>query len=178
MSQTSILPGTEKPDLETVPSFFRNYVEQAEGEHFFDSLEIALDRTYKLAKTLPENGGLLKYAEDKWTINEILQHIIDTERILSYRALRFARQDSTPLLSFDHNGFVPASKANRRRTDLILKELTAVRMSTIAMFVSFSEEMLLSKGVASDVELSVQTLGWIIAGHNTHHLRVILDRYF
>jgi hypothetical protein len=177
MNEKNIPPGAQRPDLNTVPEFYRGYVDKAESDSLFDAMEIALDRTMKLVKTLPENGGLLKYADDKWTINEVLQHIIDSERIFAYRALRFARADATELPGFDHDAYVPASKSNRRRTDLLLKELIAVRMSSIALFVSFTEEMLVARGVANGQTIDVRTIGWVIAGHNTHHLRVIQERY-
>ncbi len=177
MKEKVIHPGSERPALETVPEWYRSYVEIAEGDTLFDALEIALDRTLKLGKAFSENAGLLKYAPNKWTINELIQHLIDAERIFCYRALRFARNDSTDLTGFDHDAFVPASMANRRRTDLLLKELIAVRMSTISLFVSFTEAMLLSAGSANGCRISVQALGWIIAGHNTHHMRVIEERY-
>lgn len=177
MSDSKILPGSEMPNMDIVPGYYKGYVEQAEGPHLYDALEIALDRTMKLVKELPENGGMLKYAEDKWTINELLQHLIDSERVFCYRALRFARKDRTDLPGFDHDAYVPASMANRRRTDLLMKELVAVRMSTIELFVSFTEEMLRSTGTANGMDMNVQTIGWVIAGHNNHHLRIIQERY-
>lgn len=178
MSEKKILPGSERPDTSALPDYLTNYIDQAEGGNLYDALEIALDRTLKMAKAWPENAGLLKYADNKWTINELLQHMIDAERVFCYRALRFARNDKTDLSGYDHDTYVPESKANRRRTDLLLKELIAVRMSTIALFVSFTEEMLRRIGTANGSQISVQALAWVIAGHNAHHLRIIQERYF
>ncbi|MFD2568014.1 DinB family protein [Pseudotenacibaculum haliotis] len=127
--------------------------------------------------TLPEDKELYRYAEGKWTIKELLQHAIDTERIFNYRALRFARNDKTSLQGFEQDDYNDVSNANDRNFKEILSEFNAVRMSTILMYQSFSEEALTRIGTASGSPMSVRALGYLSAGHVNHHLRVFQERY-
>jgi len=119
----------------------------------------------------------LSYAPGKWTIKEVLGHLIDTERVFSYRALRIARKDQTPLSGFDHNSFVDHSEANDRSIADLKAEYLAQRQSTILLFKSMTEEMALSVGVASENQISVRALGYIQVGHELHHLDIIKSRY-
>ena len=118
-----------------------------------------------------------RYADGKWTIKDIIQHIIDAERIFAYRALRFARSDTTALPSFDENTYVEEAQANKRSIQDLLTELLIVRQATLALFKTFSEEQLLKKGTASNNPMSVRALGFVIIGHQNHHQRVFLERY-
>jgi uncharacterized damage-inducible protein DinB len=118
-----------------------------------------------------------RYAEGKWTIKDILQHLIDTERIFAYRALRFSRNDLTPLSSFDENEYVIEAKANRRSIQELLTELAVVRQATLSLFKTFSEEELLRIGTASSKPISVRALGFVIIGHQNHHQRFFEERY-
>ena len=118
-----------------------------------------------------------RYAEGKWTIKEIIQHIIDTERILAYRALRISRNDSTPLPGFDENNYANNTAANTRSLQDLLTELSAVRHSNLLLFKSFSKEQLLSRGIASDQPISVRAIGFMLIGHQKHHQKVFAERY-
>jgi uncharacterized damage-inducible protein DinB len=118
-----------------------------------------------------------RYAEGKWTIKEIIQHIIDTERIFSYRALRISRNDKTPLPGFEENDYVDNTDANKRGLQELLTELSAVRHATLLLFKSFSEEQLARIGIASENEISVRAIGFIIIGHQKHHQKVFEERY-
>ena len=117
------------------------------------------------------------YAEGKWTIKEIIQYIIDTERILSNRALWFSRKDSTPLAGFNENEYVMHSNAKNRNLQDLLSELSSVRQATLALYKSFSQEQLKGIGTASDQEISVRALGFVIIGHQKHHQKVFQERY-
>lgn len=117
------------------------------------------------------------YQPGKWTIRDIFQHIADCERIMSYRALRFARQDSTPLPSFDEVAYADNAGAGNRSFDAIIAELKAIRLSTHYLFDSFSAEMLSQKGHCFGQDVSVLALGFIICGHQQHHLNIIRERY-
>jgi uncharacterized damage-inducible protein DinB len=117
------------------------------------------------------------YAEGKWTLAEVLLHIIDAERVFQYRALRFARNDKTPLPGFDQDVYVPHSNASKRTIEDIKEEYMAVRQSTILLFNSFDDEALQRLGVSSGSPLSVRATGFIISGHQAHHLKIIRERY-
>lgn len=128
-------------------------------------------------QSIPEEKHEYRYAEAKWTIKEVVQHIIDTERIFSYRALCIARQDTTSFPGYDQDAYVPPSKANERTFQSLVNEYQAVRLATSILFDSFSKEMLLEVGTASNSPVSVRALGLILIGHEIHHCEVIRERY-
>lgn len=117
------------------------------------------------------------YAQGKWTIAEVLIHLMDTERIFQYRALRFARNDKTELQGFDQDSYVPESQAPNRSRNDILEEFIAIRKSSIALFASLNDEMLLRSGLASGAKMSVRALGFVICGHQVHHFNILQERY-
>jgi hypothetical protein len=118
-----------------------------------------------------------RYAEGKWTIKEIIQHIIDTERIFAYRALRISRNDQTPLPGFDENDFANNTAAQTRGLQDLLTEFSAVRHSNLLLFKSFSDEQLLQVGIASEHSISVRAIGFILIGHQKYHQKVFEERY-
>jgi hypothetical protein len=118
-----------------------------------------------------------RYAEGKWTIKDIIQHLIDAERVFSYRAMRISRNDKTPLPGFEENDYVENTNANGRSIQDLLTELSAVRQSTLLLFKSFSEEQFGRIGVASNADVSVRAIGFIIIGHQKHHQKVFQERY-
>jgi len=128
-------------------------------------------------KSIPEDKLYYRYDEGKWTIKEILVHIIDDERIYAYRALRFARKDSTELAGFDQENYAVNSGANKRSIESILHEFETVRKATISLFESFTDEALTSSGIANGNKVSVRALGYHIAGHEKHHVNIIRERY-
>jgi len=118
-----------------------------------------------------------RYAEGKWTIKDIIQHIIDTERIFGYRALRISRNDQTPLPGFEENDYVKNTNANSRSVQELLSEFSAVRHSTLYLFKSFSKEQLTRMGTASNHPISVRAIGFLNIGHLIHHQKVFEERY-
>jgi hypothetical protein len=118
-----------------------------------------------------------RYADGKWTIKEIIQHIIDTERIFAYRALRISRNDQTPLPGFDENDFANNTTAQTRGLQDLLTEFSAVRHSNLLLFKSFSDEQLLRVGIASEHSISVRAIGFILIGHQKYHQKVFEERY-
>lgn len=118
-----------------------------------------------------------RYAPGKWTLAESLVHVTDTERVFSYRLLRIARGDRTPLPGFEQDEWVPQSRAGNRSLSDILSELLAVRAATVALVRSLDEEAVAQRGVSSGVEVSARALVWMIAGHAQHHLELTRDRY-
>jgi hypothetical protein len=130
-----------------------------------------------LVHSLSQDSLATPCAEGEWTVKEILVHVVDTERVLAYRALRFARNDPSPQPGFDHNTYVPNSGANARSIDSILDEYGAVRQATLALFNSLEDEAWLRLGTASNNPLSVRAAAYFVAGHELHHLQSIQENY-
>lgn len=128
-------------------------------------------------QSIPADKWDYAYAEGKWTIKEVVQHITDAERIFAYRALRIARKDETPLPGFDENTYAPASEAGRRTFADLIEELLAVRTATELLFKSFTGNMLAGRGTASNQPVTANALGFITAGHFTHHKNILQERY-
>ena len=128
-------------------------------------------------QSLPSDKLTYRYAENKWTIKEILVHIMDDERIYGYRALRIARNDKTPLPGFEQEDYVPFSRANKRSLASIFREYKTIRNATLSLFASFNKEDLLRIGIANDHPVSTRALAYHIAGHELHHLNIIKERY-
>lgn len=164
-------------NLETIPSFYKNYVKQVETTDMLTALRLSGYRTLELVHSIPEKKADYRYAEGKWTIRELLCHMMDAERIFAYRALTFARNDKTPLPGFEENDYAPQANASGRSLKKIADEMLHLRTSTIDLFESFTEEMLHRKGTANKNEMSVHALGFIIPGHETHHRNVLKERY-
>jgi uncharacterized damage-inducible protein DinB len=158
-------------------SYYQSYLSKTNDVTLKDGLLNNSEAILIFLNNIPEDKHEYRYAEGKWTIKEMLLHIIDTERIFSYRALRIARQDTTPMPGYNQDAYVPPSKANERTFQSLINEYQAVRQSTIMLFNSFSEEMLLQIGTASDFPISVRALGFILIGHENHHSEIIRERY-
>jgi uncharacterized damage-inducible protein DinB len=159
-------------------SFYGTYIGQvSEGYTLIEELEISVHRLIKFVQNIPMDKFDYRYEEGKWTIKDILQHIIDAERIFAYRALRFARNDKTALASFEENDYAVEANGNKRSIQDLLTELAVVRQSTLSLFKSFSNEELLRNGIASNNPMSVRALGFVIIGHQNHHQRVFEERY-
>ena len=130
-----------------------------------------------VVKSIPEEKHNYAYAEGKWTVKEVVQHIIDAERVFSYRALRFARKDSTALPGFNENVFAANAKVDKRSWEDLLDELSVVRKSTELLFASFDQDQLEAEGISNNHSIYVLGIGFICAGHCLHHQKVIEERY-
>ena len=158
--------------------YFKYYIGLTEGnDDVIKSLEDAHQRTNELLDLTTEEQGNYRYAEGKWTIKELLVHLIDMERIFCNRALRISRNDKTDLPGYDHDEYVKYSDANDRSLCDICKEYNLVRQGTIALFNSFNAEQLKRDGTANNNQLTVLSIGFIIAGHETHHVNVLEGKY-
>lgn len=166
-----------RPDLNRVPEWYHRYINQVEENNPQEALRQQASSFSQFLETLAEEKRDYRYAEDKWTIKEILQHIIDAERIFSYRALCFARKDATPLPGFEENSYAANSKAAARNWNEMVSEFKVVRQSTEILFGSFDNEQLETSGIASGKPVYVLAIGFIIAGHINHHMAVIKERY-
>lgn len=164
-------------ELETVPAPFLNYVEYTRSMNMMDALSDASARMQEFLKTVPEEKGTYRYAEGKWSVKEVLGHLMDAERIFAYRALRFARNDNTVLHGFEENDYVPESNAHARTILELASEMIRLRATTIDLFASFSPEMLERRGKANKNETQVKALAYIVGGHELHHLSIYKERY-
>ena len=131
----------------------------------------------EIIDTLPPEKKDFAYAPAKWTVKELLCHIIDAERIFVYRALCFSRNDKTNLPAFDENAYVPELNASLRTIQSIRQEINNLRASTIDFFASCNEEMLGRSGTANNTRISVRALGYVVSGHAAHHLSILKQRY-
>jgi len=157
--------------------YYSQYIKQSGNSNLLDVLKESAQALNNLFETISDEKMNYKYADDKWTIKDILLHIIDAERVFAYRALRFARADKTNLPGFEHNDYVVVANANGRSKASLLNEYNAQRESTIQLFSNFTDDMLLQIGVASGNPMSVRALGFVTAGHETHHCNIIKERY-
>jgi uncharacterized damage-inducible protein DinB len=164
-------------NLETIPTFYKNYVKQVDQTDMLTAMRLSGYRTLELVHSIPEKKMDYRYADGKWSIRELLCHMIDAERIFAYRALRFARNDKTNLPGWEENDYAPQANASNRSLKKIADEMQHLRISTIDMFEGFTEEMLTRKGTANNNEMSVVALGFIIPGHETHHRNILKERY-
>jgi uncharacterized damage-inducible protein DinB len=157
--------------------YYKTYIEALGEVTLMDTLRKQLKNYPQFIGSIPQEKLTYKYAEGKWTVAEVLVHVLDTERIFQYRALRFARKDVTPLPGFNQDDFVPNSGANSRSIDSLIAEYKAIRESTITLFETFDETTLKRKGVASNSPMSVRAMGFIMCGHQKHHRNIIRERY-
>ncbi len=166
-----------RPDIDKVPAFYQGYVEHVKDMDMLDALRHAAKVVQQTVPYIPEDDGGLRYAEGKWTIKEVINHMMDTERVFVYRALRFARKDQTPLHPFEENDYAPEANAHGRDIQQLAREMKRLRETTIDFFTSLTPEMLEREGTASGKTLSVKNLAYIIAGHDIHHVKVLRERY-
>lgn len=166
-----------KSDISVMPQFFDRYINLVGNIDLIDALSQATSFDRLLPADAMEALGDLRYAPGKWTVRDILQHIIDTERIMAYRALRFARNDQTSLPGFDEQLFGQTADATRRNLVDLYEEYTLNRQSTIALFRSFDEDMLVRSGICFNQTISALALGFVLVGHPIHHVNIIQERY-
>ncbi len=168
----------DKSALQLAPSYFDTYIAQAPDLPIRQGLKSNGLPLIEYHRDTWSQMGSYRYAPGKWTINEIIQHIIDTERVFSYRALRIARGDATPMPGFDQDVFNEYVAANDRRIADLLKELIVVRQSTIWLYDSISDDALLRQGTASGLTMNPLALGFMIIGHLIHHIGILEERYY
>ena len=161
-----------------MPEYFGRYINQVEDVELIEAFENSLKQIDDLDIEKLNRIGNKVYAADKWTINSIIQHITDWERILSYRALVFARQAGITPQGMDEQILADNSNADSRNIAEVVEELRLARLSTKSMFESFDEEILLNKGIVWKDEMSVLAMGFNIIGHQVHHFKIIEERYF
>lgn len=168
----------KRPEASEYAEYYGKYVAKVPGTDVLGTLETERMHMSQLFSGRLERDGNFRYAPGKWTIKEVLGHITDTERIFTYRALRIARCDQTPLASFEQDDFVKNGGFATRTLADLAQEFDAVRGAGIALFRSFNDAAWSRRGVASEKEVTVRAMGFITAGHQIHHRLILEEHYF
>lgn len=168
---------TSRPDPSEYAPYYGGYIAHVPTGDVVGTLSTQHDRTLDLLRGLSEDQGGTRYAPGKWSIRESVGHLMDTERIFAYRALRFSRADETALASFDENAYVANASFESRTLAGLCAEFEAVRRATVLLFASFDSDEWMRQGVASNNVMSVRALAWVTAGHELHHMDILRTRY-
>ena len=167
----------KKDQINPMPEYFDRYINKTDDVTLEEVFEISLRELENLPMSDYFALGERVYEEGKWTLNDIFQHLLDTERVFTYRALAFARNESDKVFSYDEDVYAKHADANRRSLGDIISELKLVRRSFIALYKSFTPEMLLRKGKGFKGEYSVLSIGFMMPGHQRWHMDVIKEKY-
>ncbi|MCE7059673.1 DinB family protein [Dyadobacter sp. CY343] len=168
----------KRSNIQPMPPFFDRYINIIEDIDLFDAFEKHTPSTVYVEIAKLEAMGDRVYAPGKWTMKDILQHVVDNERIMAYRALRFSRGDKTPLAGYEEELLAANTLAETRSIGDLMEEFEQVRTATIPLFRNMSESMLMSAGTADGKQITPLALGFVILGHPVHHMNVIRERYF
>lgn len=157
--------------------FYSTYVNLVPEEQLIPLLQSTIQELHDELESIPVDKADHAYATGKWTVKELLQHLIDTERVFSYRAMAFARGESQSLPGFDENAYAANASVTNKHFNELKEELMLLRRSVYLMYKGFTEEALANRGLANNNPVTVHALGYIIVGHVRHHLRILKDRY-
>lgn len=166
-----------RPQSAEFPSYFARYVSQVATDSVAEAIQRYAAVLNDFYTSLPEDKANYRYAEGKWTIKELLQHVIDAERIFAYRILCISRKDKTPLASFDEDSYAQHAQADKRSFASLKEEFVAVRRSSDLLLTSLSQEQLAEQGTASNLSVTANAIGFILFGHLLHHKAVLEERY-
>lgn len=166
-----------RPEHEEATSYFFRYIDQVEGNDALSALQQQYFTALNFYKDLPSEKWDYRYEEGKWSIKQLLLHVLDAERIFAYRALRIARGDKTPMAGFNENNYADISGADQRSALSLIEEYKTVRLATYSLFENLPKDQLNNLGMANDASVSCRALAWMIAGHEKHHLTIIRERY-
>jgi uncharacterized damage-inducible protein DinB len=166
-----------KPALTEHAPEFSNFVALVGEGDIIQTLERQIENSLSLLRTIPSDKANFRYAPEKWSVKELLGHLIDSERIFSYRALRFARNDQTPLPGYEQNDYVRNADFDNRDLGEMAEEFATVRRATVQLFRPLNETEWMRRGKANENDVSVRALAYIIAGHELHHMEVLRTRY-
>lgn len=153
------------------------YITESSESDLVSALTNSMQLTLEIFKNIAADKETFRYAEGKWNFREMLGHLIDAERIFAYRALRFARLDPTPLPPFEEDDYAEASDADMKSLSILIEEYKLIRKSTLLLYHSLTDMMLDFPGTASDKKVTARGIGFMIAGHNYHHCKILQERY-
>lgn len=165
-----------RPDQSEFAPFYAGYVGKVPGSGPEPLMMQQIDELERL-RALPEDRANHAYAAGKWTVKELIGHIADAERVFSYRLVRIARGDKTPLSGFDENTWAKAAPHRKRRLTEVIDEMIAIRRATLALVGSLDQSTISNVGLANNNSVSARAICWIIAGHTQHHLDILRDKY-
>lgn len=167
----------KKNQIEIVPDFFKNYINLADDVNLMEGLQNGGIRLYEEnIENLLKLGNTV-YEEGKWTINQMVEHLSDTERIFLARALRISRNDAIPQTSYDHNAYVKEARSNDKTLIELIEDYRIARKSTISFFKNLTTEELHRSGLLGTNEISVLAIGFLLIGHPIHHYNILEERY-
>lgn len=166
-----------RPAPDEFAPYYGRYIDRVPDGDIVATLREQVRETVALLRAIPDAKAGFRYAPDKWSIREVVGHLGDCERIFTYRALRIARGDDTPLAGFDENAYVSRARLDDRSFAGLIDEYAAVRAASVALFHALFPEEWTRRGMASEKGVSVRALAWITAGHELHHLAVLKERY-
>jgi hypothetical protein len=175
MATTSLI--IERPKLGEYNPYYDRYISLILGNDVIGTLEKQLPKTVALLSGRSDDEGNFRYEPGKWSLKEVVGHLNDTERIMSYRALRIARGDKTPLPGFEQNDFVRDGPFAELSLNSLVEEFKTIRASTLYLLRTFRPQDWTRRGKASDHEITVRALAYIIAGHEVHHRNIVEERY-
>jgi hypothetical protein len=170
-------PGTIRPANDEYLPYYGRYIERVPDGDVLSTLAQQSSETIALLRGLPESVANYRYAPDKWSVNELVGHLIDSERLFTNRALRFARGDATPVPGFEQDDYVRAATFDAYPLAELASELQVVRQSTLYFFRHIDDDAWARRGIANNAEISVRALAYIIAGHELHHREILRTRY-
>ncbi len=166
-----------KPTTGTYPEYYQRYIDNVQDNNVLDALNSTLTEGLAIIKSIPADKANHAYADGKWTVKELLIHIIDTERIFAYRAMRFSRGDSQALAGFEQDDYILHANAANRSLESIVSEYEHLRLSNIALFGSYDAAQLDRIGKGNKFDVSVRAILYVMCGHQIHHLNVLKERY-
>lgn len=166
-----------RPAADEFAEFYKRYIDRVPDGDIVDTLRRQIGETVAFLKEVPESKGNHRYGPDKWTIRQVIGHLSDAERVFAYRALRFSRGDATPVPGFDENLYVDNSPFPSCSLAELIDEFEQVRRGSLHLFGKLTEDSLRARGTANGVEVSVRALAFIAAGHETHHVQILRERY-
>lgn len=166
-----------KPEQNEYPAYYRRYVDLIKRHNILETLDIQKNEMNHLVNRISEEAAGFRYAPGKWSIKEVLGHLVDVERVFSYRAFRFSRKDPTPLAEFDQDAYIEAANLDARSLISLSDEYNTVRECTYSLFSGFDDLMISYKGTASGQSFTVRAIAYIIAGHELHHMKILKDKY-
>lgn len=177
MTTSATSSQTIRPETNEFAEYYGKYVKLVPDANILNTLKEQHAKTTEFISALSEEQGTLRYAEGKWSIKEMIGHLIDSERIFAYRALRFARNDKVELPGFDQNGYVENGDFDNRSLADLAREYSHVRAATLDLFEHLNEEAWSRRGTANENEITVRAIAWIIGGHEIHHIDGIKSNY-